>query len=148
MKTLITILVAMTLTVSFTLSAGSQDHSMMGGQNKHKMRIMDDYDARSMMMDQIVDDPEMRQEMIHKIMQSMDMQEMMNDPDMKARMQTHVSMMQAMLDSDGMDPAKMKGVMGNPEMTSMMKMHMMCAEATDGEMMGNNSKESGEDNAH
>lgn len=72
------------------------------------MGMMSDDHSRSMMMDQIAKDPEMRQEMIS-------------------------TMMQAMFDSEGMDPAKM---MDDPEMMSMMKKHMMCAQAIDGGMMG------------
>ena len=139
MKTLITVLVTMMLIASFSINAQS------GGQ---KMGVLGDYHARSMMMDQIVDDPEMRQEMMHKIMQTMDMQKMMNDPDMKARMQKHVAMMQTMLDSDGMDSEMMQEMMENPEMASMMKMHMMCAQVTGGQMTGEHPMESGEEHTH
>lgn len=120
-------------------------HAMEDGQ---KMGVMGDYHARSMMMDQIAENPEMRQEMMHKMMQSMDMHKMMNDPEMKTRMKKHVAMMQAMLDSEAMDPTKMKEMMDNPEMMSMMKMHMMCAQTENGEMMGKHSKESTEIHAH
>jgi hypothetical protein len=148
MKTLITVLVSIMIATSFSLSAGSQDHAMMDVQEGHMKGAMGDYHARSMMMDQIVEDPEMRQEMMHKMMQSMDMQQMMNDPEMKSRMQMHVGMMQAMLDSEGMDPAKMQEMMDNPKMMSMMKKHMMCAQITDGEMMGEHLMKSGEEHTH
>lgn len=148
MKTLITVFASMMIATSFSISAGSQDHAMMDDQNGQKMGVMGDYHARSMMMDQIVEDPEMRQEMMHKMMQSMDMQQMMNDPELKSRMQRHVSMMQAMLDSDGMDSATMKEMMGNPKMMSMMKTHMMCAQITDGEMMGEHVMKNGEEHTH
>ena len=141
MKTLITILVSMMLAVSFSINAGSQGHMMEDGDDGQMKGVMGDYHSRSMMMDQIVEDPEMRQEMVHKIMQSMDMQEMMNDPEMKSRMQKHVGMMQAMLDSEGMDQAKMKTMMDNPKMMSMMKMHMMCAQTASDGMMGEHSME-------
>ena len=111
MKTLITVLVTMMLIASSSINAQSD------GQ---KMGVLGDYHARSMMMDQIVDDPEMRQEMMHKIMQTMDMEKMMNDPDMKARMQKHVAIMQAMLDSDGMGSDIMLKMMEYPEMASML----------------------------
>lgn len=148
MKTLITVLVSMMIATSFSINAASQDHTMMDGPDGQMMGAMGDYHSRSMMMDQIVEDPEMRQEMMHKMMQSMDMQKMMNDPEMKARMQKHVGMMQVMLDSDGMDPDKMKGMMDNPEMMSMMKMHMMCAEAADGVEMEEHPMENGEEHTH
>ena len=156
MKTLITALVSMMIATSFSISAGSQghtmmdgqDHAMMDGQEGHMKGAMGDYHARSMMMDQIVEDPEMRQEMMHKMMQSMDMQQMMNDPEMKSRMQMHVGMMQAMLDSEGMDSARMQEMMDNPKMMSMMKKHMMCAQITDGEMMGEHLMKSGEEHTH
>lgn len=125
--------------------AESHGHAIEDGQ---KMGVMGDYHARSMMMDQIAENSEMRQEMMHKMMQSMDMHKMMNDPEMKTRMKKHVAMMQAMLDSEAMDPTKMKEMMDNPEMMSMMKMHMMCAQTENGEMMGKHSKESNEIHAH
>jgi len=70
------------------------------------------------------------------MMQSMDkdsgmsMQKMMSNPDMKARMQKHVEMMQAMLDSDGLSQEEMQAMMDKPEMQEMMKkmnMHMKCS---------------------
>ena len=97
MKTLITVFASMMIATSFSISAGSQDHAIMDDQNGQKMGVMGDYHARSMIMDQIVEDPEMRQEMMDKMMQSMDVHQMMNNPAMKARMEKHVGMMQAML---------------------------------------------------
>lgn len=152
MKTLITILVSMMLTVSFSISAGFKDHKMphelQGGHETQTTVVTGDSDSPSMMMDQIAEDPEMRQEMMHKMMVSMDMSQMMNNPEMKARMQKHVAMMQSMLDSDGMDPVAMQEMMNNPEMMSMMKMHMMCAQTADGGMMGEHSMENGKEHTH
>ena len=160
MKTIITILISAALLVSFSINAEPQNHEMMDGHDKaqsHEMMnghdgrmkgAMGDYHARSIMMDQIVEDPEMRQEMMHKMMQSMDMQQMMSDPEMKTRMQKHVSMMQSMLDSDAMDHSKMQAMMDNPEVMSMMKMHMMCAETTSAGMMGEHSMENGAEHMH
>jgi len=141
MKTIIAILISITLIVGFSISAESQDHEMVDGHDRPTNEVMGDYHARSMMMDQIVEDPEMRQEMIHKIKQSMDMQQMMNDPEMKTRMQKHVGMMQSMLDSEEFDQT----MMDNPEMMSMMKMHMMCAQTASDGIMGEHSMKHGEE---
>ena len=148
MKTLIAIILSMMLTVSFSISAGSQGHEMKDGQDGQMMGAMGDYHARSMMMDQIVENPEMRQAMMDKMMRSMDVHQMMNNPDMKARMEKHVGMMQAMLNSAAMDPAMMNKMMGNPEMMSRMKMYMMCAQTTNDEMKGEHSMENGEEHTH
>lgn len=148
MKTLIAILISMMLVVSFSISAGSHDHAMEDGQDGPTKGVMGDYHSRSMMMDQIVEDPEMRLEMMHKMMQSMDMHKMMGDPKMKARMQRHVDMMQSMLDSEAMDPAKMEEMMDDPEMMSMMKPHMLCAQTMNGGIMEERSKENSEEHNH
>ncbi len=154
MKTLITILVSMMLAISFSISAEPHDQAKTDGQDAQLMGMMANPDSRSMMMDQIAGNPGMRQEMMQKMMQSMnmdagmDMQKMMGNPEMKARMQKHVEMMQAMLDSEGMDQAKMKEMMDNPEMKSMMKMHMTCAQAMNGGMMGSHSMDNGKEHAH
>lgn len=148
MKTLITILLPMMLAASFSINAASKDHEMQVDQSAPVIGGLADYHVRGMMMDQIVEDPEMRQEMMGRIMQSMDVHQMMNDPEMKARMQEHVGMMQSMLNSEAMNPAMMNKMMGNPEMMSMMKRHMMCAQTTDGGMKGNHSMENSGEHAH
>ncbi len=101
MKTLSAILISMMLAVSFSINAGSHGHSMEDGQDGRLMGVMGDYHSRSMMMDQIVEDPEMRQDM-----------------------------------------------MDNPEMMSMMKMHMMCAQTMNDGIMGEHSMENSEEHTH
>lgn len=84
----------------------------------------------------------------------MDMQKMMNDPKMKERMQKHVDMMQAMLDSEGLSKQEMQKMMDNPEMQSMMKSmmkkHKKCSEMMEGGMEGGMEGESsmGSDGSH
>lgn len=148
MKTLITILLPIMLAVSFSTNAASQDHEIHVSKDAPVVGGLADYHVRGIMMDQIVEDPEMRQEMMNKMMQSMDVHQMMNNPAMKARMEKHVGMMQAMLNSAAMDPAMMNKMMGNPEMMSRMKMYMMCAQTTNDEMKGEHSMENGEEHTH
>jgi len=160
MKTIIAIIISITLLVSFSINAEPQSHETMDGHDRpqsHDMMeghdgkmkgVMGDYHARSMMMDQIVESPEMRQEMMHKILKSIDMQKMMNDPMMKTDMQNHVNMMQVVIDSEGLDQAKMKEMMDNPEMLSMMKMHVMCAQTASAGLMGEHSMDNNEEHGH
>jgi len=145
MKTLIVILVSMMIALSFSISAGS-GNAMGGCQDGQKMEMMDDPESHSAMMDQIAADPEMR----HQMMQSnnLDMHQMMNNPEMRERMKMHVEMMQAMMDSEGMDEAEMKEMMDNPEMMDMMKMHMMSMQMMNGGMMGEHSTEDSEEHVH
>lgn len=122
----------------------------MGCQNSEMMAEMDDPAARSKMMEQIAEDPEMRHQMMQKMMQSMntDMYQMMNDPEMNERMQKHVEMMQAMMDSDGMDQAKMEKMMQDPEMKEMMQMHMMGMQMMNSGMTGKHPTEDSGEHAH
>ncbi len=80
----------------------------------------------------------------------MDMQKMMNDPKMKERMQKHVDMMQAMLDSEGLSKKEMQKMMDDPEMQSMMKSmmkkHKKCSKMMKGGMEGESSM--GSDGSH
>ena len=59
------------------------------------------------------------------------MQKMMDNPEMKERMQAHMKMMQSMMQDGEMDHSKMMEMMGN---SSMMKMHMMCMQMMKGAM--------------
>ena len=148
MKTLITIFISMMLVMSFSISAES-NNAMGGCQDDHMMGMMDDPESHSAMMDEIAADPEMRHQMMQKMVQtnSVDMHQMMNDPETREQMKMHVEMMQAMMDSEGMDPVKMKEMMENPEMMEMMKMHMMSVQMMGG-MNGSHSEESGMDHSH
>lgn len=150
MKTLIVSLMSMMLAVSFSISAESENHAMGGCQDGQMMGMMDDPDAQAMMMNQIAGDPEMRHQMMQKMMGSMnmDMQQMMNSPQMKEMMQMHVEMMQAIMDPDGMDQAKMKEMMENPQMMEMMKLHTMNMQMMNGGMMGEHSTEDSEEHVH
>lgn len=78
----------------------------------------------------------------------MDMQKMMNDPKMRERMQKHVDMMQAMLDSEGLSKEEMQEMMDNPEMQSMMKSmmkkHKKCSKMMKDGMEGMNAGMEGE----
>jgi hypothetical protein len=124
--------------VIFTINAGAHGHEVKNGQNHRLMDLVGASDERYMMMVQIAKNPELRSEMIQRIMQSMsrdadtDIGLVMNDPEVKARMQEHVSMMQITLDSNGMDSEEMKAVTNNPQMMSMMKMHLIFAQMTTG----------------
>jgi hypothetical protein len=63
-------------------------------------------------------------------------------------MQKHVELMQAMLNSDAEDPEKMHEMMSDPEMKSMMQMHMKCAQMMHGEMAEENSETEEMDHDH
>lgn len=149
MKTLIAIFVSIMLAMSFSISAES-NNAMGGCQDGHMMGMMDDPESHSTMMDEIAADPEMRHQMMQKMMQTnnMDMHQMMNNPEMRERMKMHVEMMQAMMDSEGMDQARMKEMMENPEMMELMKMHMMSVQMMNGGMMGEHSKDNSEEHVH
>ena len=124
--------------VIFTINAGANGYEVKDGKNYRLMDLVGASDERYMMMVQIAKNPELRSEMIQRIMQSMsrdadtDIGLVINDPEVKARMQEHVSMMQIMLDSDDMDSEEMKAVTNNPQMMSMMKMHLILAHMTTG----------------
>jgi len=150
MKTFIATIFLMMLAFSFSINANSESHQMGGCQDGQMMGMMGDPQSRSMMMDQIADDPDMRHQMMQKMMESMnlDMHQMMNDPEMKARMQMHMEMMQAMMGPDGMDEVKMKEMMDNPEMMDMMKMDMMGMQMMNGGMMEKHSKKDSEEHVH
>lgn len=150
MKTLNTFLLSTILAISFTSIALAQEHEHGTDREGQMMDMMADPGTRSMMMENIANNPELRHQMMQKMMQSMntDMYQMMNSPEMKARMQRHVEMMQAMMDSDGMDQAKMKEMMDNPEMKEMMQMHMMSVQMMNGGMMGEDSESENSNQAH
>ena len=149
MKTFITVLLAAVLVMSLSVSEAMQGHEMDADQHAQMMSMMGDPAARSMMMDMVAQDPEMRHEMMRKMMQSneMDMQKMMENPEMRARMLKHAEMMTAMMSSEGMDQAKMKEMMEDPEMMEMLKMHMMSAQMMGG-MNASHSEDSGMDHSH
>jgi len=140
--------------VTFAINAGAHGHEVKDVQNNRLMDLVGASDERYMMMVQIAKNPELRYEMMQKIKHSMstdtgmDMHKMLNDPEMKARMQRHIGIMQGLFDSEEMDQAKMKEMMDNPEMKSMIKMHMMCAQITNGGIMGEYSEENNEAHTH
>jgi len=150
MKTLNKFLLSTMLATSFTSAALAQEHEHGEDREGQMMDMMADPGTRSMMMENIANNPELRHQMMHKMMQSMnmDMHQMMNNPEMKARMQMHVQMMQAMMESEGMDQAKMKEMMDNPEMKEMMQMHMMSMQMMNGGMMGEHSESENSNQAH
>ncbi|HBQ60092.1 MAG TPA: hypothetical protein DD671_10845 [Balneolaceae bacterium] len=76
--------------------------------------MMQDSTMRSMMMDHMAQNPEMRKQMMQKMMGSMKMDSTM------------------MMHDGEMDHSKMMEMMGN---SSMMKMHMMCMQIVQGNMM-------------
>ena len=115
------------------------------GQHQSKADKMKDSDAHMMpdsekysaMMDRIADDPNLRRQMMQKMMQAMDhdnsrmqgdMAKMMKDPEMKKRMKSHMEMMGAMMDGQDQGKAHVKMMMKDPEMKDMMRMHRMCLE--------------------
>ncbi len=123
MKTVSVIMLSALLAVSLSSNAGTEDDQKGDGMNKPMMHSMDQ-------------DSEM------------DMHEMMNNPEMRARMQKHVELMQALLNSDAEDPEKMHEMMRDPEMKSMMQRHMKCAQMMHGEMAGEHSEAKETDHDH
>lgn len=150
MKTFITTFLAIFLTMSFSISDAMQGHEMDADQHAQMMSMMGDPAARAMMMDMIAQDPDMRHEMMNKMMRSneMDMQKMMENPEMRARMHKHAEMMMEMMGSEGMDQAKMEKMMEDPEMKEMMQMHMLGMQMMNGGMMGKHSNGDSEEHAH
>jgi len=149
MKTLITVLLAAILAMSLSVSEAMQGHEMDADQHAQMMSMMGDPAARSMMMEMVAEDPDMRHEMMKKMMQTneMDMQKMMENPEMRARMLKHAEVMTAMMGSEGMDQAKMKAMMEDPEMMEILKMHMMSAQMMGG-MQGSHSEKGSKDHSH
>lgn len=153
MKTLIGIMVTALLSVSLSSTAQAQNEKMSDDMKGPMMSMLADPGERSMMMDHIAGNPEMRQEMMQKMMQTMgkssemDMHEMMSSPEMRTKMQKHVDMMQAMLATDPSDQAKMQEMMNNPEMKSMMDKHMMCSQMMNAGTTGEQADDKEEDHA-
>ena len=149
MKTFITVLLAAVLAMSLSVSEAMQGHEMDADQHAQMMSMMGEPAARSMMMEMVAEDPDMRHEMMKKMMQTneMDMQKMMANPEMRARMLKHAEMMTAMMGSEGMDQAKMKAMMEDPEMMELLKMHMMSAQMMGG-MHESHSEKSEMDHSH
>ena len=134
MKRLNTTMLVTLMALCFSSTGAAQENQQAGKMSHEMMSMMADPGGRSMIMNQIAGNPEMRQEMMQKMMQTMDkdsemdMHEMMSNPEMRAKMQKHVDMMQAMLATDPSDEAKMQEMMSNPEMKSMLEKHMMCSQ--------------------
>jgi len=82
---------------------------------------MADPESRSAVMTTIASDPQMRHQMMKNMMQTMsmdsetDMHKMMANPEARARMQKHMNMMQAMLNSDDMSLKDMQEMMNSLE---------------------------------
>jgi hypothetical protein len=124
-----------------TISAAAQQKNME--QKEHQMmEMMQDSTMRSMMMDHMAENPEMRKQMMQRMMRSGEMnhsvmmgnmQNMMNNPEMKERMQEHLQMMQSMLNEGEMNHSKMMDMM---QESPMMEMHMQCMQ-----MMQSSEKE-------
>jgi hypothetical protein len=139
MRTFTKMAAVLLVAVTFTINAGDHGYEVKDGQNDRLMDLVGASDERYMMIVQIAKNPELRFEMMQKIMHSMrkdtgmDMHKVLNDPEMKARMQRHIGMMQELFDSEEMNQATMKEMMDNPEMKSMMKMHILFAQITNGQ---------------
>lgn len=154
------------------LAIASQ-HQGKAEKMKHSdAQMMQDSEKYSAMMDRIANDPNLRRQMLQKMMQAMghdtsgmqgNMAKMMKDPEIQKRMKTHMEMMGAMMDGQDRGKAHMKTMMNDPEMKDMMRMHRMCMEtmmagkdSTGHDMMGkmhegrDSSKPGGntEDNPH
>lgn len=124
------LLTAAILTLGAIGTVMAQDQQNEKGMQGHMANKMGGADSGSMMMQSMGKDS------------GMSMQKMMSNPDMKARMQKHVDMMQAMLDSDGMSQEDMQAMMDKPEMQEMMKkmkMHMKCSDMMKTGMEGDSS---------
>lgn len=135
--------VVLLVAVAFTINAGASGYEVKEGQNNRLMDLVGASDERYMMMVQIAKNPELRYEMMLKIKHSMgtdtsmNINKLLNDPEMKARMQQHIGIIQGLLDSEEMDQVKMKEMMANPEIKSTVKMYMMFAQMTNGGIVGN-----------
>ena len=146
MNTLTTLLLSTILTASFTGAALAQTHEHGTDGEDQIMDMMADPDSRSMMMESIANNPEMRHQMMHKMKQTMapdgemSMYEMMNNPAMKERMQKHMEMMQTMWNSGEMNQEEIHKMMSDYEMKSVMHMHSMCMKMMNDGMMGEHSK--------
>lgn len=75
------------------------------------------------------------------------MQKMMDDPQMKERMQKHMDIMQSIMENGEMNHSKMMEMAGD---SSMMNMHMTCMQMMQGNMMDQKGmmKESKKGNKH
>ncbi|MCF6262128.1 MAG: hypothetical protein L3J24_00830 [Xanthomonadales bacterium] len=148
MKKLNLFLLATILAAITASTVLAQDHQHQQDSEGYMSGMMADSESRTKLMNTIAANPEMRDQMMTAMMQTMpmnsdmgsdmnsamDMQKMMANPEMKARMEKHIKMMQTMLNSEGMSKEDMQAMMKNPEMKSMMKMHAKCSKMMPSEM--------------
>jgi len=73
MKLLKTVILATALTISLTVYAGMPGHDTNADQHAQMVSMMGDPAARSMMMDMVAADPQMRQEMMQKLHSAMNL---------------------------------------------------------------------------
>ena len=91
MRTFTKMAAVLLVAVTFTINAGDHGYEVKAGQNDRLMDLVGASDERYMMMVQIAKNPELRSEMIQRIMQSMsrdadmDMGLVMNDPEVSRR---------------------------------------------------------------
>ncbi|MGD2127692.1 MAG: hypothetical protein PVJ33_03565 [Lysobacterales bacterium] len=141
MKMLTGLIAASLFSASFVTYAGMGmgGSSMMGsgmgqGSNGQVSGMMSNPDTRAQVMNQIAGNPQMRQEMLQKMMHAMgmgqgkDLQQMMNQPGVRSQMQHRMEMMQAMLGSDGMNPQQRRNMMNDPQMRSAMMQEIACGQ--------------------
>jgi len=114
-----------------------------GSTSNHVMDMMQDAGTRSMMMDQIARDPEMRLEMLRKMMHAMDtqsypdLQQIANQPETRAGLEKQVELMQGMLGSGDEDRETRADIMNDPKMRGDMRLQLMCNQLmTQGDMQG------------
>ena len=104
MKILNTTILTVALATSLTVYAGMSAHEMDADQHAQMMSMMGDTAARSMMMDMVAADPEMRQEMAQKMHSAMNMgsdseQHMAHGSEMAEQMPSPCGNMKAVTDS-------------------------------------------------
>ena len=106
------------------------------------MKIMQDSTMRALMIDQITQNPQMRRQMMQRMISSAQMdssmmsnrlQQIMNNPQMQQRMQARMAMMQNRMKSGKMGAGSMQGMMNNKTMQNMMP--MMCMRMMQGNMI-------------
>lgn len=123
--------------VLFLSTVGFAQQKKMDQKRQQMMEMMQDSTIRNMMMEHIAQNPQMRRQMMQGMMKHINMDStamlnrmhmMMNDPEMKKRMDQHMAMMQSMMKGGHMQHGQMMGEMGD---ASMMKKHMTCMELMD-----------------
>ena len=137
MKQLTSISITLLTLLIFASAGFAQQTKVEQAEYQQKaQRVIQDTTLRILVIEQMAADPELRSEVIEQVTESMQeekgtamkpgMGAMMQDPAVKAHMQEHMKLMQAMKQGQKqMDPKMMQ----NPEMQrKMMETHLRCME--------------------